>query len=62
MGGRKRRAIAPVKTIAASHPSAAYAQTRAFYSRMGYLAVEVFPELWSAANPCLQMVKFVGRG
>lgn len=46
-----------VKTLAASHPSPAYAQTRAFYRGMGFVPLEVFPGLWSPQNPCLQMIK-----
>jgi GNAT superfamily N-acetyltransferase len=46
-----------VKTIAASSPNPHYAQTRAYYERMGFGALEVFPELWDTWNPCLQMLK-----
>jgi ribosomal protein S18 acetylase RimI-like enzyme len=46
-----------VKTIAASSPSAEYAQTRDFYMRVGFKPLEVFPELWDKRNPCLQMIK-----
>jgi GNAT superfamily N-acetyltransferase len=46
-----------VKTIADSHPSPAYAQTRAFYAARGYLPLEVFPTLWSPQHPVLQLVK-----
>ena len=48
------------KTIAATHPDAGYTETRAFYERVGFAPLEVFPELWSARNPCLQMVKTLG--
>jgi len=48
-----------VKTVAATSPSAEYAQTREFYSRLGFRPLEVFPELWSVRNPCLQLVKFL---
>lgn len=34
-----------VKTIAAAHPSPEYAETRGFYARLGYVPLEVFPEL-----------------
>jgi GNAT superfamily N-acetyltransferase len=50
-----------VKTIAATSASASYAQTREFYSRLGFLPLEVFPHLWSPSNPCLQLVKFLRR-
>ncbi|NKB68313.1 MAG: GNAT family N-acetyltransferase [Candidatus Latescibacteria bacterium] len=49
-----------VKTLAASHPSPEYAQTRAFYKRMGYEPLQEFPTLWSEENPCLVMVKTIG--
>lgn len=48
-----------VKTIAATSASASYAQTREFYSHLGFLPLEVFPHLWSPSNPCLQLVKFL---
>ena len=53
--------VLQVKTLAAAHPSPAYAQTRTFYLRMGFVPVEVFPTLWSSANPCLQMIKIIAR-
>ncbi|MEO0561985.1 MAG: GNAT family N-acetyltransferase [Chloroflexota bacterium] len=46
-----------VKTLSEQHPSPEYAQTRAFYTKMGFTPLQVFPELWSADNPCLQMIK-----
>jgi GNAT superfamily N-acetyltransferase len=46
-----------VKTLAANHPSPEYGDTRSFYTRAGYIPLEVFPELWSKRNPCLQLVK-----
>ena len=46
-----------VKTLAESHPDEGYRQTRAFYHQIGFRDLEVFPELWSPANPCLQMIK-----
>ena len=51
-----------VKTVAATSPSREYAQTREFYSRAGFHPLEIFPELWSAHNPCLQLVKFLAGG
>lgn len=50
-----------VKTIAATSASASYAQTREFYSHLGFLPLEVFPHLWSPSNPCLQLVKFLSE-
>lgn len=46
-----------VKTLAASHPSPEYAETRAFYARMGYTPQEVFPTLWGPGLPVLQLIK-----
>ena len=48
-----------VKTVAATSDSAAYALTRGFYARLGFEPLEVFPLLWSARNPALQLVKFL---
>lgn len=49
-----------VKTLAAAHPDAGYARTRAFYRAMGFFTVEELPTLWSAENPCLLMAKILG--
>ena len=46
-----------VKTLADTHPDPGYAKTRAFYAAMGFVPIEVFPTLWDAHNPCLQMIK-----
>ena len=50
-----------VKTLASAHPSPEYAQTRAFYARMGFVPLEVFPTLWSARHPCLQLIKHLDQ-
>jgi GNAT superfamily N-acetyltransferase len=50
-----------VKTLASSHPSSEYAETRSFYARLGYIPLEVFPLLWEPHLPVLQLVKLVGR-
>ena len=52
--------VLQVKTIAATKDSPPYAETRAFYARLGFVPLEVFPELWAPHNPCLQLVKFLG--
>jgi GNAT superfamily N-acetyltransferase len=52
-GGR----VLQVKTLAPTHPSAEYAQTRQFYAHIGYVSLEVFPELWGPRLPVLQLVK-----
>lgn len=46
-----------VKTLADLHPDEGYRKTRAFYHRMGFRDLEIFPELWGSANPCLQLIK-----
>jgi coenzyme F420-0:L-glutamate ligase/coenzyme F420-1:gamma-L-glutamate ligase len=51
-----------VKTIAATSPDESYARTRAFYEAMGFVPLEVFPELWHPRNPALQLVKAVQPG
>ncbi|MDX6486230.1 MAG: coenzyme F420-0:L-glutamate ligase / coenzyme F420:gamma-L-glutamate ligase [Gaiellaceae bacterium] len=51
-----------VKTVADSSPSEEYAGTRAFYEALGFVPLEVFPELWDSHNPALLLVKRVERG
>jgi len=51
-----------VKTVADSSPSEEYARTRAFYLALGFVPLEVFPELWDQWNPALLLVKRVGPG
>lgn len=46
-----------VKTLAGSHPDPYYNATRLFYEAIGFLPIEIFPDLWSPENPCLLMVK-----
>lgn len=46
-----------VKTLSASDPSVEYAETRAFYARLGYAPLEEFPTLWGPGMPVLQLVK-----
>lgn len=46
-----------VKTLADSHPSPEYAQTRAFYRALGFDRLVVLPGLWDPANPCLLVVR-----
>lgn len=50
-----------VKTIADTSPNPEYRETRAFYDRLGFMPLEVFPELWSPQNPCLLLVKRLGE-
>lgn len=51
-----------VKTISARDESPNYAKTRAFYAAVGFRPLEELTELWSAENPCLLMVKWIGTG
>jgi GNAT superfamily N-acetyltransferase len=46
-----------VKTMAESANSAEYAETRRFYTGIGYLPLQEFPELWGPRLPVLQLVK-----
>ena len=63
-GGRANRggafasgSAARVAAFAVTHPSPEYAETRGFYAKIGYLPLEVFPELWGPRLPVLQLVK-----
>ena len=53
--------VLQVKTLAPSHPSADYAETRRFYERLEYMPLEVFPLLWGPKLPVLQLVKCLER-
>jgi GNAT superfamily N-acetyltransferase len=46
-----------VKTLADTHPSKEYAETRRFYERLGYVPLEVFNDLWHPNLPVLQLLK-----
>lgn len=46
-----------VKTLSERHLSSAYAQTRTFYKKQGFVPLIELPELWGAQNPCLLMEK-----
>jgi len=49
-----------VKTFGPSGESQEYERTRAFYERMGFLALEERTDIWDADNPCLISVKPLG--
>ncbi len=51
-----------VKTLSPRRECEDYARTREFYLAMGFRPLQKFPELWGAENPCLQMIKWLGRG
>ncbi|WP_367006242.1 GNAT family N-acetyltransferase [Streptococcus sp. ZY19097] len=44
-----------VKTLSAVHPSSSYAQTRAFYEKVGFRPAR-YLEIWGSQLPCLEMV------
>ncbi len=48
-----------VKTLDSSATSDPYEMTRQFYSKIGFIPLEVFPLLWDAANPCLFLAKYL---
>jgi GNAT superfamily N-acetyltransferase len=50
-----------VKTLADSHPSQAYAETRRFYELAEFVPVEVFPTLWGERLPVLLSVKCIRK-
>jgi len=50
-----------VKTLADSHESKEYKETREFYLAKGFVPLEVLPDLWGAANPCLFMLKNLNK-
>jgi coenzyme F420-0:L-glutamate ligase / coenzyme F420-1:gamma-L-glutamate ligase len=51
-----------VKTLADTATDENYARTRAFYEAVGFVPLEVFPELWDPRNPALLLVKRVAPG
>ncbi len=56
---RSRYKYLQVKTVAEGC-YLEYDQTVAFYRKMGFAKLEVFPSLWDEWNPCLIMVKYLG--
>jgi N-acetylglutamate synthase-like GNAT family acetyltransferase len=58
----RRARFLQVKTVAATSPNLAYAQTREFYARRGFTPIEVFPTLWDPHNPALQCMKVLNAG
>ena len=51
--------ILQVKTVSADSDCEAYAKSRAFYTAVGFIPLEVFPTLWDEWNPCLVFVKSI---
>ncbi len=50
-----------VKTLGPSHGDKNYAKTRAFYQALGFRPLEEFKQIWDEHNPCLVMVKKLGK-
>lgn len=50
-----------VKTLSEGRPDEFYDKTRAFYLGIGYEPLEEFKTLWDESNPCLLMVKYLGK-
>ena len=50
-----------VKTLSPAHPDKGYAGTRDFYRALRFQPLEEFKKLWDEANPCLVMIKKIGR-
>jgi GNAT superfamily N-acetyltransferase len=48
-----------VKTLDSSAEYEPYDRTRAFYQKMGFVPLEVFPTLWDEENPCLFLAKYL---
>jgi ribosomal protein S18 acetylase RimI-like enzyme len=46
-----------LKTFGPSVPNEPYERTRAFYERMGFVAMEERTDVWGPTNPCLFLVK-----
>ena len=56
---KEKYKILQVKTISNDSDCKNYAQTRKFYTSVGFIPIEVFPKLWDESNPCLQLVKLI---
>lgn len=48
-----------VKTVSESLDNEAYAKTRFFYKKIGFLPLEEIVEIWGKDNPCLIMIKTI---
>jgi GNAT superfamily N-acetyltransferase len=48
-----------VKTVSDDDPNGVYANTRLFYSGVGFTPLEVFPTLWDEWNPALLLIKSI---
>lgn len=50
-----------VKTLDESADYEPYNRTRNFYLKQGFIPVDVYEKIWNEENPCLLMVKVVGK-
>ncbi|MDE6357513.1 MAG: GNAT family N-acetyltransferase, partial [Eubacteriales bacterium] len=50
-----------VKTIAETNKDKNYAITRNFYKKVGFVPLELIPNLWDKNNPCLIMIKYIAK-
>ena len=50
-----------VKTLYESEEYEPYNATREFYKKVGFYPLEVFTTFWDEENPCLFMVKVIGK-
>lgn len=57
----KEYRLLQVKTVDTGHYPASYDKTVAFYEGMGFVRLEVFPEMWDPWNPCLILVKALSQ-
>lgn len=59
---REGFAYLEVKTLDESRESEEYRRTRLFYRKVGFLPFDVLENEWGPDNPCLIMIKPLGRG
>ena len=50
-----------VKTLGPSRPDEGYNRTRMFYEALGFLPLEETTSYWGPEQPCLILVKFLGK-
>jgi len=50
-----------VKTLSSEHPDQHYALTRQFYEVIGFKDFYTNKEIWGHENPCLIMIKNIGK-
>ena len=57
----KEKKFLIVKTLGPTNPDEFYKKTRKFYRKMGFYPLEEMIEFWDEENPCLFMVKLLGK-